>query len=262
MFVEHSIIVKKYNMQDLTESQLTLKKEFIVTSADTDMFGRLKLSGLSNFLIQSAISSADKLGFGLKYLHEEKLFWVLSRFTIHIERQLNWYDVAEVETWPKTVDGLLYIRDFIMRDKQQRIVAKGTSGWIAIDSIKKRPTKITGIIKDVFYSLKHKNAIEKMPERLLFVDNGQETKIQTNFFDFDLNQHVTTTRYIDWLMDRFTFEFHKNNYPKKLSINFLKEIKPENQIQIYKNETEQNKYHFEGINVSTERKAFRGEIVF
>ena len=114
-------------MNKLTESQLTLKKKFTVTSADTDMFGRLKLGKLTDYLIQSAISSADKLGFGLKFLREEKLFWVLSRITITIEKQLKWYDVAEVETWPKTVEGLLYIRAFIVRDKNQEIVARGTS---------------------------------------------------------------------------------------------------------------------------------------
>jgi len=95
------------------EAKLTLRKKFIVTSADTDMFGRLKLSVLANYLIQSAISSADKLGFGLKYLRKEKLFWVLHRLTINIEKQLKWYDEIEVETWPKTVEGLLYIRDFV-----------------------------------------------------------------------------------------------------------------------------------------------------
>lgn len=34
-------------MTKLTESQLTLKKKFTVTSADTDMFGRLKSSELN-----------------------------------------------------------------------------------------------------------------------------------------------------------------------------------------------------------------------
>ena len=249
-------------MQKLTEFELTLKKEFIVTSAHTDMFGRLRLSGLVDFLVQSAIYSADKLGFGLKFLREEKLFWVLSRLTVNIKRQLNWYDVAIVETWPKTVEGLLYIRDFIVRDKQDRIVATGTSAWIAIDFVRLRPKKLTGIITEIFYSLKHKNAIEKIPEKLKFVENGEKNEIQTTFFDLDLNKHVTTTRYIDWMMNQFSVDFHKKNYPKKLSINFLKEIKPEAEIEIYKNELENNNYHFEGLNINSNTKSFRGEINF
>jgi len=249
-------------MNNLNEENLTLKKKFVVTSADTDMFGRLRLSGLANFLIQSAISSADKLGFGLKYLREEKLFWVLNRLTINIEKQLKWYDELEVETWPKTIEGLLYIRDFIIRDKNKNIVAKASSAWLAIDMIRIRPKVIKGIISDVFYSLKDKKALEELPTKLLFVRNGDKHEIQTTFFDLDLNKHVTSSRYIDWCMDNFSLDFHKNNYPKKVSINYLKETKPSDKINLFENEITENIFHFEGYNATSEKQAFRCEIEF
>ena len=244
------------------ENQLTLKKKFIVTSADTDMFGRLKLSVLANFLIQSAISSADKLGFGLKYLREEKLFWVLHRLTIKIEKQLKWYDEIEVETWPKTVEGLLYIRDFIVRDKKKNIVARGTSAWLAIDLIRKRPKIIGGIITDIFHSLKHKNAIEELPSKLSLMKDGETNEINTSFFDLDLNQHVTSTRYIDWIMDAFSVDFHSKNYPKSLSINYLIEVKPNEKIQISKNKINKQSFHFEGLNLTTGKQTYRSELIF
>ena len=61
-------------MKDLTEKSLTLNTNFSVTSADTDMFSRLRLGGLINFLIQSAIQSADDLGFGFGDISNQKLF--------------------------------------------------------------------------------------------------------------------------------------------------------------------------------------------
>ena len=249
-------------MENLTADELILRKKFVVTSADTDMFGRLKLSGLANFLIQSAIHSADKLGFGLKYLREEKLFWVLNRLTIKIERQLKWYDEVEVETWPKTVAGLLYIRDFIVRDKDKNIVARGTSAWLAIDLIRKRPKKISGIITDIFYSLKDKNAIEELPTKLPVIENGEMSEIQTTFYDVDLNKHVTSSRYIDWIMDSFSVDFHSKNYPKSVSINYLKEIKPNGKIHLFKNKIDEHRYHFEGLDVASEKQTYRSEIIF
>lgn len=249
-------------MEKRTEEQLTLFKKFDVTSADTDMFGRLKLSGLVNFLIQSAIYSADKLGFGLKYLRQEKLFWVLSRLDVYIEKQLNWYDVAEVETWPKTVEGIIYVRDFIVRDKNKNIVAKATSGWLAIDLIKKRPKVISGIVSEVFHSLKEKKSIEHSPTKLKKIDGGDKSEIKTTFFDLDLNQHVTTTRYVDWMMDQFSIDFHKKNYPKKIAINFLKETMPQERLEIFKSETQENMFHFEGMNLTSNKNAFRGQITF
>ncbi len=249
-------------MHKLSDSQLSLKKKFTVTSADTDMFGRLKLSKLCDFLIQSAISSADKLGFGLKFLREEKLFWVLSRITITIEKQMKWYDEVEVETWPKKVEGPLYIRDFIVRDKKQNIVAKGTSGWLAVDALTIRPKIINGIITDVFYALKDKHAIEELPVKIPYMENGEMNEIQTGYFDLDINRHVTTTRYIDWIMDFFSVEFHKKHYPKSLSVNFLKEIKSNEKIQLFKNSLDNKTYHFEGLNLNTHKQTYRSQIVF
>ena len=245
-----------------TEDQLTLKKKFTVTSADTDMFGRLKLSVLANYLIQSAISSADKLGFGFNDLKNEKLFWVLHRLTIKIEKQLNIFDELEVETWPKTVEGLLYIRDFIVRDKNKNIVAKATSAWLAIDLIKKRPKIIGGEVIDIFHSLKHKNAIDELPIKLSEMKNGEVNEIQTSFFDLDLNQHVTSTRYIDWIMDTFSVDFHSKNYVKNLSINYLLEVKPNEKIQLYKNTIDKHNFHLEALNLTSGKQTYRSKLGF
>ncbi|MBN2893405.1 MAG: hypothetical protein JXL97_16145 [Bacteroidales bacterium] len=249
-------------MQILNEKDLTLYKKFIVTSADTDMFGRLRLSGLVNYLIQSAISSADNLGFGLRFLKEEQLFWVLSRFEVNIKQELKWYDEVIVETWPKTSDGIFYIRDFIVRDKNENIVAKASSSWLAIDTLRKRPKVISGYISETFHALSHKQSIEHFPEKLKYVADGEMNEIQTTFFDTDLNKHVTTTRYIDWMMDDFPVDFHEKHYPTSLTINFIKETMPNEKMKIFKNQLAENIFHFEGLNVASEKQAFRGIITF
>ncbi len=244
------------------DEELSLKKKFTVTSADTDMFGRLRLSGLVNFLVQSAVYSADKLGFGLKFLRDEKLFWVLSRLEVHIYKTMRWYDEVEVETWPKNIDGLLYLRDFIMRDMSGNVVAKGSSAWIAVDLIRKRPKLIEGFVSEKFYALKEKKALENTPVKLKNVDCTENYELKSTYFDLDVNQHVTTTRYVDWMMDSMSIDFHKENYPKSLIINFIKETKPLESIKVFKKQTKENSFHFEGVNTTIEKTSFRGEIEF
>ena len=123
-------------------SNLINKKVFPVTSADTDMFGRLRISSLVNMFIQSAITSADQLGFGYRDLQKVNLFWVLSRLTVEISNTLHWTDEAETETWPKNIDRFIYIRDFIVRNASKTAGAKATSGWLAVNQESKRPAKI------------------------------------------------------------------------------------------------------------------------
>ncbi len=244
----------------MTKNELTLFSKFNITSADTDMQGRLRLGSLANLLIQAAINSADQLGFGFSGLKEQKLFWVLSRLTVEIYKPLKWYNIAEVETWPKDVERIIYLRDFIVRNQNKEIVAKATSGWLAIDIETKRPKTIDGLHGQLFSKLKDKHALNVSPEKLLPVYDGNEYNYKSTYFDVDLNKHVTASRYIDWMMDTFPVDFHINNYPKLLSINYLKETMPDQTIKVIRKEYS-NEFSFEGSNAE-HKNAFRGKIIY
>jgi acyl-ACP thioesterase len=249
-------------MKELSEKELSLKTSFTITSADTDMYSRVRLGAWLNFLIQSAIQSADDLGFGFGGIRKQKLFWVLSRLSLEIYRPLQWYEKIEVETWPKTVERIIYLRDFIVRDSREQIIARATSGWLAVDLDTKRPRKIDGVEADFFTHLKDKHALEESPEKLESVEGGDQFEIQSTYFDIDLNKHVTSTRYVDWMMDTFSIDFHKDHYPTKLSINYMKETKPKEKILLKRYETAKNVFSFEGINTGADTNAFRGKIKF
>jgi acyl-ACP thioesterase len=249
-------------MQELTETSLTLYTGFKITSADTDMYTRIRAGSVVNLLIQSAINSAESLGFGFDGLKVQKLFWVLSRLTVEIYQPLKWNQETEVETWPKSVEGLLYTRDYIVRDKSENIIARATSGWLAIDSETKRPKIIDGIQAEMFVHLKDKHAFHESPEKLPPTHEGDLFTVHSGYFDFDLNRHVTSTRYIDWMMDTFSADFHHKHYPKRISINFMKETLPGDSINIIRSNNNDSKYSFEGTNLLNKTVAFRGKIDF
>jgi len=249
-------------MMELTENDLTLYSDFTITSADTDMFMRLRLGGLINLLIQSAIQSAESLGFGFKGLRQQQLYWVLSRLTLEIYHPLAWNREVEVETWPKTIEGPLYLRDFIVRDKEENIIARATSGWLAIDAETKKPKLLDGLAAEMFVHLKHKHGLNEPPLKLSAIKDGKTFHVQTSYFDFDLNRHVTSTRYIDWMMDTFDVDFHKNNHPLKLSVNFMKETLPGDSIILTRSTANESAFSFEGVNLANKTVAFRGKIDF
>jgi len=249
-------------MPQINPEDLILICNFDVTSADTDMQARLRPGALVNFLIQSAIQSADSLGFGFRGLKQHQLFWVASRLNIEIYRPLKWYEKVTVETWPKDVNGLLYLRDFFVRDHQENIVAKATSGWLAIDLDTKRPRKVDELHTGLFTQLSNKCAFKESPAKLPPVKNGHPFQFKSTYFDLDLNKHVTSTRYIDWMMDTIPVEFHQKHYPKNLSINFMKEIKLDESIELFRHEDNELQFHFDGIHSSSGASAFRGVIGF
>lgn len=244
------------------EPELIMSVPFSISSADTDMFARIRMGSLANLLIQSATRSADHLNVGYDSIRQQKLFWVLSRLTIEIYKPMSWYESCIVETWPKDVQKILYIRDFIVRDEKGEETAKATSGWLGIDIDTKRPRTIDSSGNPLFTRLKDRNALDISPEKLFPVKDGEVSEIKTSYYDIDLNGHVTARRYIDWMMDTFEVEFHQNNYPKIVSINYLNEIWPGEIIQITKNRQAEKTYVFEGINKIRNTIAFRGKIGF
>ena len=249
-------------MNELTENNLTSLLTFKVSSAETDMYARLRLGSAVNYLIQSAIDSADRLGFGYGGIRNQNLFWVLSRLTVELYRPIIWHETVEIETWPKTVERVLYLRDFILRDLDRSIIARATSGWLAVDLDTKRIKKIDGINADFFDYLRSKHALAEPPAKLHSFANGDGFEIQSGYFDIDLNGHVTTTRYVDWMMDTLPMDFHKDNFPRKLSLNMIKETMPGEAIRLKRTNNNQQQYLFEGFNVNNNTNAFRACIEF
>jgi len=242
----------------LEHSRLILSLDFKVSSAETDMEARLRPGALVNLLIQAAIASADDLGFGFDNLHKEQLIWVLSRMQIEIRRPMKWYETGTVLTWPKDIDGLLYLRDFEVLDRDRQLVAVATSGWLAIDTVSRRPRQIHASFLNV---LKMKHGIEARPEKLPQVQQDATALVTPTYFDFDLNRHVTSTRYVDWMFDQLPPEYLHGHYPKALILNYLKETMPGEPLA-FRLQRENSIFRIEGVHTSTQLSSFRGKIEF
>ena len=245
----------------LQESELIFRASNTIRSAETDAFGRLRPSALLNILIQSAIGSADSLGFGYEQLQEQQLFWVLSRMLIKIDRPILWKENISIETWPKSVERIIYLRDFLIKDSTGQLIGRASSGWLAIDLKNKRP-KIVGERSGIFSQLQNKAAIEEIPSKLPAAKAEHQSEYQSYYSDLDVNKHVTSSRYLDWMMDSISMDFHQQYYPKEIALNYVKETMPEEQMLVYREERSEKEYLFEGINKKAESTAFRGKIIF
>lgn len=233
-----------------------------ITSAEADMFKRLRAGSLINYLIQAAVQSADSLGFGFTGLKNKNLFWVFSRLEMEINRALLWNEKVEVETWPKDVDGLLYLRDFVVRTNQGEVVARAASSWLAIDLHTKRPKKLDETFMRQFPLLYNKHGLPVVPGRIAAIDGPLVKTVSAEYSDIDLNRHVTSTRYVDWLMDAFSLDFHSSNYPKYLELNFLKETMLADTLLVRQQGLDEKKYVFQFENSLNQQPVFRAIVHF
>jgi medium-chain acyl-[acyl-carrier-protein] hydrolase len=239
-----------------------LTEEFPITSADCDNTRKLKPSALVNMFIQIAWHHAEKLGFGIDFLHEHGLVWMLSRLHLKIEYLPSWSETVCASTWPKGIRRLFYLRDLHFTDKKGSSIAKGTSEWLMIDINARRP-KLYQPENNIFRQNLGKNALPGEADVLeLPADKPEIYGRMVYYSDIDLNNHLTTIRYIDFMMDTFSSEFLAENPVREIVLNFSREIPEETNLQIRRYNINNRCCLFEFTSPGGTPSYFKGKIAY
>lgn len=234
-----------------------------VTSADTDFTKTLSPSSLVNMLIQIAWHHAEILGFGMEFLHRNKLVWMLSRMHLKIYNKPFWNNRLQLRSWPKGIHRLFYLRDFEVSDISNLTVAQATSEWLIIDLKTKRP-KLYQPENNIFQENKDRHAIDSLVPNLKSGDTDFEIfSNKVVYSDIDLNNHLTTTRYIDWMFDTFDLAFLEKYVCIDMVINFLRELPFGTEVIVKRHEiSPEEHYLFEFQSPDEMQVYFRGQLQF
>ncbi len=240
-----------------------LEESVLVTSADTDFTKTLRSSSLVNMIIQVAWHHAEALGFGMDFLHENGLVWMLSRMHLKVFSDPFWNSQLKITTWPKGIHRLFYLRDFEVVDSSSLPVARVTSEWLIIDLKVRRP-KLYQPDNTMFQENRDKHAIETLVPNLREIEGSFETfQNKVVYSDIDLNNHLTTTRYIDWMMDTLDLSMLEQSLCTDIVVNFIREIPFGTRVSIKRFEIRKDeKYVFEFEATEVKQIFFRGSLQF
>ena len=236
------------------------KQKFLVSSADVDFQQELRFSSLTNYLIQIAWRHAEQLKWGVDDLHKHNLVWVLMGVKIQLVQTPKWRETITIETWPKGINRLFYLRDFKIYNSNQQIIGRATSNWLLIDIEKRRP-KLHHLDSKVFEKNFNNHAIEELiPFLKAEIKTDQILEYIVRYSDVDLNHHLTTTRYIDWIFDTHSLAELKHRKPKELTVNFSKEIIYGQTINMHRSKIEENTEQFQLVSEDGNTIFFRAEL--
>jgi acyl-ACP thioesterase len=115
------------------------------------------------------------------------------------------------------------LRDFELQDETGRRVAAGSSAWLVLDAISKRPQRLHKLFPSLA-ALNGKAALGCDPEEL--PDNETwdgSCPFAVRYTDIDVNQHVNSSRYIGWMLDAYPAGFHLQHWLRALEVNYLGE---------------------------------------
>ena len=222
--------------------------ETAVAYSDLGPDQRLSPQGLLRLLQEAASVASDDVGFGLKDISRTGVHWILSSWRVELKSRPLWRTSLRIETWPRTMDGFLSDRDYLVWDGDREI-ARGTSRWVLVDAATGRLTRITGAVqdayrdqldgRDLFAGCRPVPGSGKTPED---VPAAFETTACRR--DIDTNHHVNNLRYLDYALEALPEDVY-DNLPSTVEISFRKQILLGTPLQCLYTQTEDGKHQVE-----------------
>ena len=198
-----------------------------------NMHGRLTLPMTLNLMLDSAAAHADSNGFGFEAVSRLQKAWVLSRFKLEMFRYPVYGQHIRIKTWVRSAEGFFSERDYQILDEKDRVLGGALSSWAAIDLQTRRPTRVENIPREMDTHPEMRgleSELGKLPECKSAEANWAN---EVNFTDLDLNGHVTTVKYIDWILASYPYEFLSKHMANKLEVQFMKETFRGYQVAVF-----------------------------
>ncbi len=209
-------------------------EEFKVHSYEVDFKRAATLETLCRFFQEAAWNHAEALGVGYERLASDKKLWVLSRFLLEVGRHPLWGERIQVQTWPRPVEGPFALRDFEFFDSAHKRLLTGSSAWLVLDSNTRKPQRVDKFLAGI-PAVSERRASARSPAKLSGADgSAQITRrtIDVRHSDLDVNNHVNNARYIGWLLDSYSAEFHRDHEVRSCEVNYLGETGAGNVLAI------------------------------
>lgn len=183
----------------------------------------------------ASVHSAS-VGFGVKEIQDNNAAWALLDWKVKVIRRPDYDEEINAVTWSRKADRLLAYRDFKLFDKDENLIAIGSSRWIYMNLEKRRPMKITADIMDRYES----EDVSVFDEEIAKIDisaleNKQEIanlNYKLRRRDMDYNGHMHNISYIDIANEVLPEELYFNKHFSDIRVEYKKEILKDDDVVV------------------------------
>jgi medium-chain acyl-[acyl-carrier-protein] hydrolase len=244
------------------ENSAVYRKTYQVGMSDIDFAGRLRLSSLFDYLQDAASESAAELGAGMTRLDEIGLAWVVLRMRVDVIRYPAWEEMVTVETWPLPPGRFEFERDYLVWDAEGQIIARAISTWAVIDVAKRRLCRSDLVPRRAHPAEKERAMDHKLRKLQAPAELTPVYQRTIGYSDIDVNGHLNNCKYVDFVMDCYSVEEHRQYQATSIEINFVNEALPGETILMRREATPNrgNSLYIEGTNDDTQQVVFRAQL--
>lgn len=203
----------------------------------TDRHYRLRPAAFFDLAQDMAVLGANQLSFGEKELSPLGIAWVLARMDVKFIKDIRQYEEIELQTWHRGIHGPFYVRDYQFIGADGKPSAISSSSWILMDINSRRAVRMDQAPSCVHSEPQCTEAMmdsipgKVVPPRGMSLEKRGEKRV--DYSDVDTNQHANNAKYIVWAMDCLPDELTSNHKVSEVSINFNKEARPGEIVELY-----------------------------
>jgi len=232
---------------------------FTIQPQEVDFKRQATMMTIGNVLLSAAIDNASDNGFGLSRIDAMQCTWALIRLVIEMDEFPRQYDEIEVDTWVEKVEQLLTTRNFLIRNQTGKVLGRVSSHWVMID-LKTRRLKDLSSLEELRQYADDTPVLKEQPVKLPHVEGVIVDAFKVKYSAIDVNGHVNSLRYIEWICNCFSLETYQTKTIKRFEINYLNEIFFDECVTIAIAETQPDDFHFEIC--KNDKPACRARVIF
>lgn len=183
--------------------QNKLTKSITINSSDSDYASILSYPDIFALCMDIATDQSEQLGYDGWHLAPRGLFWVVTKYRIHIYRRPQQGERIDLTTWPEKPDRIRGIRNFTFEKDGERLI-DAISEWAILDRNAGRLFMIDKLYDPDFeFSQDHllPNGFHK------FFNNFQEApfgEYTVRSIDIDFEGHMNNVAYTRALFGMFS----------------------------------------------------------
>ena len=205
-------------------------KEYEITDAAVDCFGRLKPSMLLFYCQDVAGNHCQYLGADYDTLAQKNLIWAIIRQKVQITRLPRSGETMRVETWPMPTTKVCYPRSTVAYDADGNELFRSIGMWVLMDATSramilpgKSGVDVEGLLTGTELAA---------PGSLAAKQYEQLDQRRVCYTDLDRNGHMNNTKYLEWMADLLPSSFHKTHTATEFTVCYHAEAREGNQLHM------------------------------
>ena len=204
--------------------------KFFINSIDGDQFQEVKLSSLFRMFQEIATAHADKLGVGTEKTFALGQAWILTRMQVEMYRYPRYEETIVIYTYPGDNKSFIFPRYFEVKTKKGELLARCSTLWAIID-LATRKVSLNPFGKLKLPEEHHQDELP-LPGKVATTELSLLENRKVRYSEMDMNGHLNNTKYVDYIVDAIPVDKLKENRIKSFLINFNKEIKADDVVNI------------------------------